>query len=136
MIKEHTTPGNGKAVSIPGQGEATEREFETQLCNVFVEQYERITLFVRSKTGEIERRLGMICCEVRVQCAHRFCCADHLSKQVRQLRLRDSSTSSDRLPAKRLERYGRVEQQILRCLCSYCGSCSLADTGWTGSVRR
>ena len=58
MIKKHTTPGSGYAVSIPGQGNKTEKSFEDVLYHVLLEQHQRIDLFVRSKTGELERRLG------------------------------------------------------------------------------
>lgn len=45
-------------MSIPGQGSATEKNFESLLYNVLRDQFERVELFVRSKTGEIERRLS------------------------------------------------------------------------------
>jgi hypothetical protein len=58
LIKEHTTPGKGKATSVPGQGNEAEHEFESLLFSLFSEQHSRITLFVKSKTGEIGLRLG------------------------------------------------------------------------------
>lgn len=58
MIKKHTTPGSGQAVSIPGQGGEIEKNFEDALYSILLEQHQRIDLFVRSKTGEIQRRLG------------------------------------------------------------------------------
>jgi hypothetical protein len=57
LIKENTTPGKGKAVSIPGTGQNTEREFEQTIYDVLVEEHERIGLFVKSKVLEITRRL-------------------------------------------------------------------------------
>ena len=59
LIKEHTTPNRTKAISIPGQGDAVESDFEEALFQLFVEQHDRICLFVKSKSGEIDRRLGM-----------------------------------------------------------------------------
>lgn len=59
LIKENTTPGKGKAVSIPGQGSDAEREFERNLYNILLEEHDRIGLFVKSKSLEIQRRLGM-----------------------------------------------------------------------------
>ncbi|KAJ9658139.1 hypothetical protein H2201_007920 [Coniosporium apollinis] len=96
LIKEHTTPGKGKAVSIPGQGNTTERQFEDNLYAVFVEEHQRVDLFVKSKSGEIERRL------------------DHLSKQIRRIQAREPLVASSRIPAKRLERYARIEEEVLR----------------------
>lgn len=58
FIKENTTPGNGKAVSVPGTGDETARHFEEALYDILRDQHERINLFVRSKAGEIKRRLG------------------------------------------------------------------------------
>lgn len=59
FIKENTTPGEGKSVSIPGSTDTKAREFEDALYGILFEQHQRITLFVRSKAGEIKRRLGM-----------------------------------------------------------------------------
>lgn len=58
LIKEHTTPGSGKAVAIPGQGNQNDSEFEDHLFAVLAQEHRRIDLFVKSKTGEIERRLS------------------------------------------------------------------------------
>ncbi|OCK77591.1 hypothetical protein K432DRAFT_407171 [Lepidopterella palustris CBS 459.81] len=94
LIKEHTTPGKGKAVSIPGQGDTAEKAFEDELYFVLVKQHERINLFIKSKSGEIERRL------------------DHLSKQIVLLQTCDPPSS--RLPAKRLERYAKIDADVTK----------------------
>jgi hypothetical protein len=57
-IKENTTAGNGNSISIPGAGDARGKELEDNLSGILQQQHQRISLFVRSKTGEIERRLG------------------------------------------------------------------------------
>lgn len=58
-IKEQTTPGNGKAVAIPGRGEVDKAlEFEDKLHQILADSYANITLFVKSKSGEIRSRLG------------------------------------------------------------------------------
>ena len=59
FIKENTTPGNGKALAIPGGPNELGKGLEDALFEVLREQHERITFFVRSKTGEIRRRLSM-----------------------------------------------------------------------------
>jgi hypothetical protein len=61
VIKENTTPSKGKAISIPGQGNATETHLENLLFRVLSEQHDRVGLFIKSKSGEIQRRLGMFC---------------------------------------------------------------------------
>lgn len=60
LIKHHTTPGVNKPVSIPGQGNVTETKFEQDLYDALVTEHDRIALFVKSKTREIERRLSMV----------------------------------------------------------------------------
>jgi hypothetical protein len=59
LIKEYTTPGKGKAISVPGQGGPVESEFERNLYNILLEEHDRIGLFVKSKSLEIQRRLGV-----------------------------------------------------------------------------
>lgn len=58
LIKDHTSPGKGQAVTIPGKGDSVDDTFEDQLFIVFAEQHDNVNLFVRSKSGEIDRRLG------------------------------------------------------------------------------
>ena len=58
FIKEGTTSGRGKSVSIPGRDDDKRLEFENSLFAIFAEQHHRIDLFVRSKAGEIRRRIG------------------------------------------------------------------------------
>jgi SPX domain protein involved in polyphosphate accumulation len=95
QIKHQTTPGTNKAVSIPGQGESTERAFGDTFFKVLAEQHDRINLFVRSKSGEIERRL------------------DHISKGLDQLRTKRDPTSG-RLPARTVERYAKIDADVAR----------------------
>ncbi|KAF2840559.1 hypothetical protein M501DRAFT_930468 [Patellaria atrata CBS 101060] len=96
LIKQHTSPGGGKAVSIPGSGSTIEHEFESQLYKVLVDQHQRIQLFVRSKAGEIDRRLG------------------HLQKQLVQIQSRVPIHIQGRITAKRLERYSKLEKDVLK----------------------
>ncbi|KKY22968.1 putative spx domain-containing protein [Diplodia seriata] len=98
LIKEHTTPGNGKAVSIPGQPDVDRCEFEDQLFDILSGEHQRIDLFVRSKSGEIERRLN------------------HVTKQINQFTLRERATSpTDRnISERRRQKYGKIEGDVLR----------------------
>lgn len=95
FIKENTTPGNGTTISIPGTGDTRGQEVEDALFDILSSQHKRINMFVRSKAGEIQRRL------------------DHLVKQTKQLRSRPAS-SQQRITAKRLEMYGRLESDVLK----------------------
>lgn len=58
FIKENTTPATGKAISIPGSGDDSGKNFENALFGILKEQHDRISWFVKSKAGEIRRRLG------------------------------------------------------------------------------
>jgi len=60
IIKENTTLGKAKALSIPGQGSDAERHFEHNLYQILLEEHDRIGLFVKSKSLEIHRRLGKL----------------------------------------------------------------------------
>ncbi|KAF1939735.1 hypothetical protein EJ02DRAFT_456608 [Clathrospora elynae] len=95
LIKHQTTPGTNKAISIPGQGESTERAFGDTFFKVLAEQHDRINLFVRSKSGEIESRL------------------DHISKALEQLRSKRDG-GSGRLPARTVERYAKIDADVTR----------------------
>jgi SPX domain protein involved in polyphosphate accumulation len=97
LIKHQTTPGTNKAVSIPGQGESTERAFRDTFLQILNEQHDRINLFIRSKSGEIERRL------------------DHISKSLEQLRSKQRATAPGiPLPARTIERYAKIDADVAR----------------------
>lgn len=97
LIKHQTTPGTNKAVSIPGQGESSERAFGDEFLQVLLAQHTRINLFVRSKSGEIERRL------------------DHIGKSLEQLRQKQCiSPPGTRLPARTVEKYAKIDADVTR----------------------
>ncbi len=60
------------------------------------EQHQRIDLFVRSKSGEISRRLA------------------HLDKQIAQLGLRSFSRGPAKCPVRRLEKFSKAEEATLK----------------------
>ena len=96
FIKENTTPGKGKAVCIPGSTNEGAQDFEQALYHILQEQTDRITWFVRSKIGEIQRRL------------------DHLDQQIKRFAARKSGSTNRNVSYKRLERYGHIETDIIR----------------------
>jgi SPX domain protein involved in polyphosphate accumulation len=84
-------------VSIPGQGESSERAFGDTFLEVLQAQHDRINLFVRSKSGEIERRL------------------DHIGKSLEQLRQKQrASPAGARLPARTVEKYAKIDADVTR----------------------
>ncbi|GAM82916.1 hypothetical protein ANO11243_009020 [Dothideomycetidae sp. 11243] len=96
FIKTNTTPGKGKAVSIPGKGDVNAEDFENTLFVILKEQDERITCFVRSKFGEIDRRLA------------------HLEQQIERFSNRPSEPHGGRTTVRRIQRYGKIETDILK----------------------
>ncbi|PSN63869.1 hypothetical protein BS50DRAFT_499556 [Corynespora cassiicola Philippines] len=97
LIKHQTTPGTGVAVSIPGQGETTERAFGTTFFRVLKTQHDRINLFIKSKSGEIERRL------------------EHISRTLEQLQARRPiDTPGARLPVRIVERYAKIDADVAK----------------------
>ena len=62
LIKLRTTQDQTQAIDVSGNGttdESSLQAFEDELYAELLEQYQRIDLFVKSKAGEIQRRLGM-----------------------------------------------------------------------------
>lgn len=95
-IKAQTTAGKGKSVAVPGMPDEKLRKFEDELCQTLSSQHERIGLFVKSKSGEIRRRL------------------EHSHRQLQQLSVRPCATADSRIPASRLERYGMLEHDVIK----------------------
>lgn len=96
VIRKRTSAGNGESVSVPGRGDEKLLQFETELSDIFTQQHERINLFVKSKAGEIKRRL------------------EHAKRQLHQLSSRKITTADRRIPIARLERYSRLENDVVR----------------------
>lgn len=117
LIKDHTTPGKGKAIaiSIPGQQNESEINFENLLFSIFLDQHDAVSLFVKSKSGEIQRRLGsfLILCNRYMEYSQLGDDLDHLERQLRSLQVGrwPPSVIPDRLPSSRLAKYARIEQQ-------------------------
>ncbi|KAF2004945.1 hypothetical protein P154DRAFT_425413 [Amniculicola lignicola CBS 123094] len=97
LIKHQTTPGAGKALSIPGQGETTERAFLDTFFKVLKGQHERINLFIKSKTGEIAHRL------------------EHAGKKLQQLDAQRASRGAGAaLSARTVEKYARLDADVIK----------------------
>lgn len=98
FIKDSTTPGKGKAVSIPGCGNELNRQCEDELFVLFQAECTRVSLFVRSKRYELDSRLGSI------------------ERQLDQATRRSGILTSDVNPQKALrlrQRYSKIESDIL-----------------------
>ena len=117
---------------IPGQASANKAsdDFEEELHAELLDQHQRIDLFVRSKSGEIERRLN------------------HLHRQVLNLVKQCQTTSQKPISVRRLEKFAKAETEVLRVgeeiqsLAQFVGAQRLAFRKllkkykkWTGSSR-
>ena len=102
LIKERTRKQNDPqsptaAIPIPGQSSTSEPSslFDNELFIVLQEQHTRIQLFVKSKLGEITRRLS------------------HLHMQVAQFSKQHNVPVQTRISVKRMEKYSKVETDVL-----------------------
>ncbi|CAD6589745.1 MAG: hypothetical protein ASARMPRED_004190 [Alectoria sarmentosa] len=98
LIKVRTTHGQGHAKAIPGCDNETKAShaFQDELYHELRDQHQRIDLFVQSKAGEVGRRLA------------------HLDKQTSQLEIRSLPTGRGKIPIKRLEKFSRLEEAVLK----------------------
>ncbi|KAI9701534.1 MAG: hypothetical protein M1836_001590 [Candelina mexicana] len=98
LIRIRTTRGQAQAISIPGRSDEGQalKEFEDELFTELLEQHDRIGLFVRSKSGEIERRLK------------------HLHRQVILLGQQDSPAARARISVRRLGKFSKAEEDVLK----------------------
>ncbi|PVH98927.1 hypothetical protein DM02DRAFT_729576 [Periconia macrospinosa] len=97
LIKQQTTPGTSKALSIPGQGETAEKAFGDTFYKALNAQHDRISLFIRSKSGEIERRL------------------EHMRRSLEQVQARKAPEGpSGRLPVRVVERYAKIDADMTK----------------------
>ncbi|OAG07297.1 SPX-domain-containing protein [Paraphaeosphaeria sporulosa] len=92
LIKHQTTSGTSKALSIPGQGESSEKAFGGTFYRDLKAQHDRINLFVRSKSGEIQRRL------------------EHIHKSLKRLQSRRAH--GDQLPASIVEKFAKIDADV------------------------
>ncbi|KAI9771216.1 MAG: hypothetical protein M1835_006459 [Candelina submexicana] len=98
LIRIRTTRGQAQAISIPGRSDEGQvlKDFEDELFTELLEQHDRIGLFVRSKSGEIERRLK------------------HLHRQVILLGQQDSPAARARISVRRLGKFSKAEEDVLK----------------------
>ncbi|KIW05147.1 uncharacterized protein PV09_03698 [Verruconis gallopava] len=95
LIKECTSAGKGKAIAIPGCDNEGAANGENRLYAVLVAEHERVGLFVKSKSNEIQGRLT------------------NVERVLRKLRSRNVSSGSD-VPRPYLSgRYGKLEREAI-----------------------
>ncbi|KAJ2891993.1 uncharacterized protein MKZ38_010459 [Zalerion maritima] len=83
-----------KAIAIPGQPDTARAQFEEQLFEDLCQEHHRVSLFVRTKSEELSRRL------------------QHASNQIHHLALRCNQSS--RASSRRYSKLLRYEQELLK----------------------
>ncbi|KAF1814662.1 hypothetical protein P152DRAFT_447991 [Eremomyces bilateralis CBS 781.70] len=107
LIKQHTTNDAvpGKSVAIPGHEDVRDDEFAKDLYRVLEKEHARTCLFVKSKKGEVERRLELG--------SNARGLAD-LRKRYLAIQERYEAAPRKRIPPRRLEKFAQLENEILR----------------------
>ena len=94
LIKERTTNIKTKPVTIPGQGPSSDAwtQLETELFPVIWQQHDRVSLFIKSKYGELKRRL------------------DQVERQLTRLTQQFPTASQNAPPIQRTRKYAKLVQ--------------------------
>lgn len=130
LIKIKTSSGNAIPVSIPSAGVSRWQDLENELFRVITSEYENVALFLRSKQGEIERRLSHL--EKQVRSAKRAVERGALDQPVAQARryhklVKDAESIGDEI--EKLSRFANVQKtafrKILKKYRKWTGSTSL-----------
>ena len=118
LIKERTSNIQTNPVSIPGQAPSDKRwtNLDKELFPILWDQHERVSLFAKSKYGEIERRLDHVEMQLR-QFARGVSLVKHDPKPVRQTRryikiARDAEDIGDLIQS--LSRYVNTQRLAFR----------------------
>lgn len=96
LIKERTSNTQTNPVTIPGQRPSNDAwtQLESELFPILWQQHERVSLFIKSKHGEIGRRL------------------DQIERQLRQLDRRAPSQIYNTQPIQQTRKYARLVQDV------------------------
>ena len=132
LIKIRTTKNQAKAVTVPGHSKDSEslQAFEDELYQELYEQHQRVDLFIKSKAGELSRKLSA------------------LEAHVGNLQRRYLTNADPIIPVSRLRRFSKAEEAVLtlgeelQALSRFIGAQCLAFrkllkkyTKWTGSTE-
>lgn len=116
LIKIRTTAGIAAPISIPGQGTHRWTELENDMFHTLKQQHDNVSLFLRTKHGEIDRRIVHL--EKQSKSARRTCESPN-SRQVLQGRryhklLQEAEAIGEDIQA--LSRFASVQKTAFRKL--------------------
>lgn len=130
LIKVRTSTGAAIPVSIPSASLSRWHDLENGLYKVIKQEYENVALFLRSKQGEIERRLSHL--EKQVQAAQKAVEHGALDRPILQARkyqrlVKDAESIGDEV--ENISRFAAVQKtafrKILKKYRKYTGSTAL-----------
>ena len=130
LIKVRTSTGSAIPVSIPSASVSRWHDLENELYSVIEQEYENVALFLRSKQGEIERRLSHL--EKQVQAAQKAVEHGALDRPILQARkyqrlVKDAESIGDEV--ENISRFAAVQKtafrKILKKYRKYTGSSAL-----------
>ncbi|KEF55929.1 uncharacterized protein A1O9_07509 [Exophiala aquamarina CBS 119918] len=128
LIKTRTSAGFAVPLDIPAQGKSRWQELDNQLLRLLQGEYDNVTLFLRSKQGEIDRRVAHL--EKQVKIAEHAVDENHLDRPILQARkyqrlVKDAEDISDDI--QNLARFAAVQKTAFRKLLK-------KYRKWTGST--
>ena len=115
LIKVRTSAGPAVPVSIPSAGVGRWHDLENELYDVLKQEYDNVALFLRSKQGEIERRLVHL--EMQVRAAKKAVDQNATDRPILQARkyqrlVKDAESIGDEV--ERISRFAGVQKTAFR----------------------
>lgn len=128
LIKGKTSAGAAVPLDIPTQGRSRWQELDNQLLVLLQAEYDNVTLFLKSKQGEIDRRVAHL--ERQVKIAGRAVAENQLDRPILQARkyqrlVKDAEDISE--DVQNLARFAAVQKTAFRKLLK-------KYRKWTGST--
>lgn len=129
LIKTKTSAGAVVPLDIPTQGKSRWQELDNQLLRLLQAEYDNVTLFLKSKQGEIDRRVAHL--EKQVKIAEHAVAENQLDRPILQARkyqrmVKDAEEISDEI--QNLARFAAVQKTAFRKLLK-------KYRKWTGSTN-
>jgi len=129
LIKTKTSAGAVVPLDIPAQGKSRWQELDDQLLRLLQAEYDNVTLFLKSKQGEIDRRVAHL--EKQVRIAEHAVAENQLDRPILQARkyqrmVKDAEEISDEI--QNLARFAAVQKTAFRKLLK-------KYRKWTGSTN-
>lgn len=129
LIKQRTSAGSALPISIPSASTSRWHDLETELYPIIKREYDDVALFLRTKQGEIERRLAYLDKQVNTAC--RAVASADIDQPVTQARkyqrlVKDAEALGNEIES--LSRFAAVQKTAFRKILK-------KYRKWTGSTE-